>query len=82
MAKRLRLDYPYEMTAQEWKEVQRETKGYQKKMDEIEKLKDAIAKEKDEEKKKELVIQLKDAMQNIPHFARVQDKLSIFDESM
>ena len=82
MAKRLRLDYPYEMTAQEWKEVQRETKGYQKKMEEIEKLKDAIAKEKDEEKKKELVIQLKDAMQNIPHFARVQDKLSIFDESM
>jgi hypothetical protein len=70
------------MTAQEWKEVQRETKGYQKKMEEIEKLKDAIAKEKDEEKKKELVIQLKDAMQNIPHFARVQDKLSIFDESM
>ena len=45
MAKRLRLDYPYEMTAQEWKEVQRETKGYQKKMEEIEKLKDAIAKE-------------------------------------
>ena len=82
MAKRLRLDYPYEMTAQEWKEVQRETKGYQKKMEEIEKLKDAIAKEKDEEKKKELVIQLKDAMQNIPHFARVQDKLSIFDESL
>ncbi|MBR4567488.1 hypothetical protein IKO18_03500 [bacterium] len=82
MAKRLRLDYPYEMTAQEWKEVQRETKGYQKKMEEIEKLKDAIAKEKDEEKKKELVIQLKNAMQNIPHFARVQDKLSIFDESM
>ena len=82
MAKRLRLDYPYEMTAQEWKEVQRETKGYQKKMEEIEKLKDAIAKGKDEEKKKELVIQLKDAMQNIPHFARVQDKLSIFDESM
>jgi hypothetical protein len=82
MAKRLRLDYPYEMTGQEWKEVQRETKGYQKKMEEIEKLKDAIAKEKDEEKKKELVIQLKNAMQNIPHFARVQDKLSIFDESM
>jgi hypothetical protein len=51
-------------------------------MEEIEKLKDAIAKEKDEEKKKELVIQLKNAMQNIPHFARVQDKLSIFDESM
>ena len=82
MAKRLRLDYPYEMTAQEWKEIQKENRWYQKKIDEIERIKAEIAKENDWEKKKELVKKLKDTTQDLPHFARVQDKLSIFDESM
>jgi hypothetical protein len=82
MTKRLRLDDPYEMTVEEWKQVQRDNKTYTKKVKEIDALKLEIEKEQDTEKKKELVVKLKDLLQDLPHFARVLDKLGMFDAEM
>ena len=82
MTKRLRLDDPYEMTVEEWKQVQRDNKTYTKKVKEIDALKLEIEKEQDAEKKKELVVKLKDLLQDLPHFARVLDKLGMFDAEM
>ena len=77
--KRLRIDYPYEVSRQEWNQIQKENKTYKKKLNEIEWIKAEIEKEQNDEKKKELIKKLKDLIVALPHFARVQDKLSIFD---
>ena len=78
--KRLRIDHPYEVSRQEWNQIQKENKTYKKKLDEIEWIKAEIEKEVDANKKKELIKKLKDLIVDLPHFARVQDKLSMFDE--
>lgn len=79
MSKRLRMDNPYEVTREEYQEILRLMKDWNKISKEIDRLRKEIKETDDKQKKKELNEELLKYIGQLPFFMQVLDKLKILD---
>ena len=80
--KRLRSDNPYELSVQEWKELDKQIKESHKLYKEISELQAKLEKTTDEVEKAKLQEELKGYIEKIPFYLKVLNKLKIFDKYM
>lgn len=81
-SKRLRSENPYELTTQEWKELENQIKESNKLLREIENIKQKLQTTTDEAQKNELKKKFYECIEKIPHFIKVRNKLKIFNKFM
>ena len=74
--KRLRLDNPYEVSREEWKEIQRQLKDWVNVFNEIQEIKKEIENTTDPEEKKELKKMLVEYTAKLPFLLRIWKTLS------
>lgn len=79
-SKRLRSENPYELTVQEWKELDKEIKESQKFSKEITALKLKLKTTKDKWEKIELQKKISEYVEKIPYYLKIRDRLKIFDQ--
>lgn len=80
VSKSLRFENPYEVSVDEWKELDKQIKGSQKLLKEITTLKWEIEKTWDEWKKLELQKKIAEYAEKTPFYLKIRDKLKFFDQ--
>lgn len=78
--KTLRDENPYEMSRSEYKELSKQIKSTNWLLPKIRDIREKLQTTTDEEEKKKLKENLKEYIEEIPHFVKVREKLKIFDK--
>ena len=78
--KRLRSDNPYEVTRQEWKDIDKQIKEAKKLAKKISELESKIAQTTDKVEKTKLQEELETYIEKIPFYLQICNKLKVFDK--